>query len=343
MKMLKKCVLAGLVLLCSVYAVAGQYQNEVAILADRLIADQSPIGNWGEPGFTGEAVIGLVQAYQITGNVAYKQAAEQGGQAILDDPEFATYGPYGAEAYALTRLSEISDNAASNQWRTAAENFYTQVQNSGTANYISSWSGQDKSEAMYDIARHTVSASYLNIDTNIWRQGVLGIIEELDSSNAPVMGLGMATWALSSSGGLGTDFISTTTGSPWSVTREAHLPNILAGYHDDLDGSFFTTFELVFDSGYTETTAMALLGLIDANGGYTGGDFDDLIAEGLAALVGGIGANGDVYWKIGDSSEAMQYFLMGQTLEVIPEPASVLLLGMGALALLKRKRSGKEA
>jgi len=327
-------------------AVAGLVSDAINLAGNDLVADQQVNGSWGEQGFTGEAVIGLAHAYQLTGTSSFKTAAQAGGDYILTDAMYNsstgsyTYGPYASGAYALSRLSEVSDNPADNTWRTALEDFYSQVSTGGTAGFINSWSSQEDSSAVYDIARHTVAASYAGIDQSIWRSGLISALAELnDTDQAPVMGLGAGVWGLAQTGAMDSTFVSTDPTSHFYNVMLSQLPGMLAGHQAD-DGSFYTKFDHSFDYGYTETTAMAALGLIVANGANPGLGCDSIVLDSQLVLAGGVDPAGQVYWNIGDGTELQGYFLAGETLEVIPEPATVSLMGLGALLLtgLRRRR-----
>lgn len=343
-------VAIGLLLFTSFPAAAGQINDAINRAGGDLVTDQQTNGSWGEQGFTGEAVTGLAHVYQLTGTSAYKTTAQAGGSYILNDAGYNsstgsyTYGPYGGGAYALTRLSETSGNPASNTWRTALGDFYNQVSASsgGTSGYISNWEGQEDSSAVYDIARHTVAASYVGVDQSTWRSGLVSALADLDDTDeSPVMGLGSAVWGLSLTGTMGSTVVSNDSGSHFQNVTLNQLPDMLAG-HQAEDGSFNTRFDHSFGSGYTETTAMAALGLLAADGTMSGVDYDELISDSRLALAGGVDPAGKVYWQIGDSTELQGYFLAGETLEAIPEPATMSMMGIGMLLLtgLKRRNRG---
>ncbi len=330
-------------------ATAGTIGDAIARAGDDLVADQQSAGSWGEFGFTGEPVAGLVHAYELTATASYKTAADEGGMYCLYDEggynagtrTYAYRGLYASGAYALTRLSAISANPTSNTWRTAVDDFYEQIRGgAGTQNYIDYYlddSNAEDSSAVYDIARHTVAANYVGAtDQGTFRTGLIAALADLDGDdNSPVMALGAATWGLAISGPLDSTVISTDPASYFYNVMLSQLPGMLAGHQDTTDGSFFTKFDHGDGSGFTETTAMAALGLIAADESTYASE----ILDARLVLAGGVAnPGGDVYWKIGDNSYAQYYYAGGETLEVLPEPGTLVILGIGGLMCLRRRR-----
>ncbi len=139
-------------------ATAGPIDDAITRAAGNLVADQTGPGSWGEFGFTGEAVAGLANAYTLTATAAYKTAAESGGDYCLYDEGgynsgtgSYTWGLYAGAAYALTRLSEISGNPASNSWRTAVADDFNERNATSEINWYRS--NADDSSSVYDLAR----------------------------------------------------------------------------------------------------------------------------------------------------------------------------------------------
>ncbi|KKL46483.1 hypothetical protein LCGC14_2345120, partial [marine sediment metagenome] len=70
----------GVLLLAACGASAGVASPVVDGAVSRagawLVDNQNPGGDWSEFGFTGECLIGLVSAYEATGNTDYLSAAE---------------------------------------------------------------------------------------------------------------------------------------------------------------------------------------------------------------------------------------------------------------------------
>ncbi len=335
---MKRTVLKGLaagVLLATVTSIAGAQAIDAAITraTGDLVADQTGGGSWGEFGFTGEAVAGLAQAYELTATAGYKTAADNGGVYCLYNEggynsgtgTYASPGLFAGGAYGLTRLSDISTTPANNPWRTAVGDFYTQVRtDAGTQNYIDDYlddSNSEDSSAVYDIARHTVSAFYVGAtDQGTWRSGLITALADIDDSdNSPVMALGAAVWGLAQTGDMDGTVVSTNPASTFHNVTLSQLPGMLVG-HQAYDGSFYTKFDHSLGSGFTETTAMGALGLIAANGNDPS-LYSDEILDAQLVLAGGVDTGGDVYWKIRDNGYPRYYFAAGETLEVIAEPA----------------------
>ena len=325
---------------------AGIINDAIPRVTYGLLANQAGSGSWDELGFTGEPVAGLANIYALTAAAGYKTAAERGGDYCLYDEGgydagtgTYTYGLYSGGAYALTRLSEISANPASNTWRTAVDDFYEQVRTgAGTQNYIDDYlndANAEDSSAVYDIARHTVSAFYTGAtDQSTWRSGLIDALADIDGGDdSPVMALGAATWGLALTGALDSTVIYSASTSYFRNVMLSELPAMLAG-HQDTDGSFFTKFSHGRGSGFTETTAMAALGLIAANGSTYASE----ILDARLVLAGGVDTGGEVYWEIGDNSYPQSYFTAGETLEVLPEPATLVILGIGGMISLCRRR-----
>jgi len=329
---------------------AGVVGDAIERAGDRLVAQQAGNGSWaGETGFTGSIVAGLVNAYSITGDASYKTAAESGGTWILNNssPNF-----YGDEAYALTGLSSLAADPGSNAWRTAASGYYAWVQGrpGGTAGYISAFSATNPSNAVFYLSPHAVAANYVSADDKaLWHQGVIDFLATVDDSTAdyPVMALGAATWALAQSGAMDGTLVdpSAPSGSTWDGVTLADLPGMLAGHQvasGDNAGSFFWRFDHAAPSGgdpsgFTEDTVFGTLGLIAADDADPSLGYDDEILAARTVLAGGVATDGKVYEHIW--SGGMNYHTYaGETLEALPEPATLGLLAAGGLVGLMRRR-----
>jgi len=354
MRCTKVAVLAGALLLLLVAApsavIGGAIDSAITRAADRLDASQAGDGSWtGEIYFTGSIVAGLVNAYETNGTASYKTAAEDGGTWILTNssPNFL-----GDEAYSLTRLSGISADPASNAWRTAASGFYTAVKASGggTSGYVSAYSGTNPSNAVFYLANHVVAATYVGAaDQSIWRQGVINFLADVTDSAAdyPVMALGIATWALAQSGSMDATLVDpgAAGGSTWDGVTLADLPGLLAGHQvgsgDNAD-SFYWRFDHAAPgggdpSGFTEDTVFGTLGLIAANDANPALAFDDEIFAARTVLAGGVAGDGKMYEHIW-SGGANYHTFAGETLQALPEPASLAFLATGGMLLLARRR-----
>ncbi|GAH62678.1 unnamed protein product, partial [marine sediment metagenome] len=202
-------------------------------------------------------------------------------------------------------------------------------------------SNAEDTSAVYDIARHTVAAFYVDAgDKATWRSGLVTALADVDDGDdSPVMALGAAVWALAKTGAVdGTPVDSgASPGSLWDGVTLGDLPAMLAGEQAP-DGSFYTKFDHNQGYGYTETTALGGLGLIAAHADNPSLGYEDEIYDARLVLAGGVDTGGEVYWKIGDSGQPQYYFAAGETLEVIPEPGVMSILAISAMAFLARRR-----
>jgi hypothetical protein len=332
--------------------------DAIVLGSDRLVATQAGNGAWpGAQSFTGPIIAGLASAYGIEGANEYKTAAEDGGTYILNT---AGGNFLGDEAYGLATLSEISADPSSNAWRTAVGNFYTAVKNSGggTLGYINalrSGYAEDSQPLLY-LAHHALAASYANaVDKSVWRQGVINTLADVDDNDGvPVMSLGAAVWALALTGDLDGAAITNDAGSYWYGMTLADLPAELASHQvpsgDTYGNSFYWRFDHTnggdpgsYAAGYTEDTVFGTMGLIGA-GSTASWNYDSEIQRAREVLAFGVddtlGSAGSVYlhsWEGGGS----HYAYIGETLQALPEPTALFMLGLGGMMLrVQRRRTG---
>jgi len=221
-------------------------QADILVAAQTHSVNPAVNGSWppaSQAWETGFIIPGLVRAYELSNDPAYKTSAELGGTWILNNrDEIPPSSPnshhfVGEEAYAMMRLSQINTNPASNPWRTEITNFYQDVSDlsavapgphgdypadypgnvAGTAGYIDKlvWFSVfgpegygEYSIVCNNIAHHVVAADYVNAtDLPVWREGLVKTLSMVTDDTAvyPVMALGAAVWALASTeGGLDT-------------------------------------------------------------------------------------------------------------------------------------------
>lgn len=333
------CLAVGAVLMMasSKNAVAA---DPVARGAGNLVAHQQADGNWlGETGFTGECVAGLVNAYLQTGTTTYLTAAQNGGEYCLYDEggyDGSTYsvGLFASGAYGLARLGQVD---TSHDWSEGVRNFYGQIKNGvGAQTYVNSiLSHAEATGAVYDLARHSVAASLVGAaEANVFRSNLIAALGGVkNSSSAPVMALGAAVWALGETGGFDSSVVSTASTSYFYNVPLSNLPGMLAS-HQAPDGSFYTTYNND-TPGFTETTAMASLGLIAASSDLQSYRSQIFLAQ--TRLGQGVDSDGFTSWAIGGGA-SQYFFTTGETLEVLPEPVTVVGLCLGFLAVQGRKR-----
>jgi len=315
----------------------------VVAIADRLAAEQIQegpnIGSWPEEtDFTGSIVAGMVDAYEMTSNSAYKTSAELGGDYIFASAQGNFFGD---EAYALARLSQISTDPNDNVWRTALINFYDSIKQDfgSTQEYIDLYVGTEPSTAVFYMANHVVAAYYVEAeDKEIWREGLIDWLAQVDdNSEFPVMALGVATWALAQTGSLDEALISPSgEGAPyWNGKKLLDLPELILSHQvaegQPGAGSFYWQFQHDESSlnGYTEDAIFPALGLVAVSWANSDMNIDiDIETATLAAreaLLGGISSEGIVWERLSHEGEIYYAFAgeMLQVLKVLPIPGDI--------------------
>jgi len=306
----------------------------VTTVADRLEAEQVTegldSGSWPkEAAFTGSIVAGMVGAYELTCENAYRRSAELGADYIL----WAAQGNfYGDEALALSRLSQIALDPFNNPYRTAVSDFYYNVKKSPdeTKGYISYFDGVEPSTAVFYLANHVVSTYSVDAeDRRLWRQGLIDRLAQVDDSSMfPVMALGIATWALAKSGPLDDVLIdpSMQGAAYWNFKALTDLPDLLVSHQVPKGlphaGSFYWQFhhEQGDPNGYTEDTIYATLGLIAASQINPNPNIEAAILAAQKALIDGISVDGTVWEHLSQEGETF-YIYAGEMLQVLFESA----------------------
>ena len=321
-------------------ALAISVGEAVNAVADRLAAEQIQIGDYrgswaGEADFTGSIVGGMVSAYEATSLSTYRAAAELGGDYILWSAQGNFFGD---EALALTRLSQIAADPNNNAWRTAVADFYAVVKTDypgGTQRYVEDFVGTEPSTAVFYMANHVVAAYYVDAaDKAIWRQGLIAWLCRVDdSSQFPVMALGVATWALAQTGPLDNSFISPSgEGAPyWIGKRLKDLPNLLLSHQvaegQPGAGSFYWRFNHSDGdlNNCTEDTIFATLGLLAASQLYTDPNVGSAVDAARPALLGGVTSEGIVWERLSQEGAIRCAYAgeMLQALAALPIPGDV--------------------
>lgn len=279
----------------------------IARLADHLVGEQvqsgSLAGSWPEEGSSSAGIAcGLVGAYESTGDIRYREAAELAATYFVRVAEGSFMGD---ETYTLIRLSETVALEAQTRYRQTVRNFYADVKEyaaGSTAGYISEFAQIDPSTAVFYLAHHAVAAYRADaVDRSIWRQGLVEFLAMVDDTSAacPVMALGIATWALAQTGPLDDTPVSRSQGGSgyWQGHALRDLPGLLAGHQVGPEGispgSFYWRFdhgdmgEAGLESGYTEDLVFGVLGLVAAKKACADSDcdVDAAIDAGQAALL----------------------------------------------------------
>jgi len=283
-------------------------------VADRLEDKQIKVGVsagiWPQEAlYTGAIAAGMVDAYIWTGDAGYLASAELAGGYILTAPQWNFLGD---EALALMQLSRTAADPQDNIWRTALETCYRFISQDvgGTARYLAGYGGTEPSTAVFYIAHHVVAAYYVNAaDKTMWRQGLLDWLAKVDdaSSNYPVMAMGVATWALASTGPLDNTLIdpSGVGAAYWNLKRLSDLPALLVGHQIPVGqpqaGAFYWRFDHTnsagqspFAGGYSEDAIYAAKGLAAAARRHPGLNLGGALSRARTALINGVAASGAV-------------------------------------------------
>jgi len=315
-------IYGGILILIAAWAASnavGALPAEDAVIA---VAERLEQGQWksgpnqglwpGDYMSTGPATAGMICAYEWMGDPAYRQSAEFGGRYIL-----SVSVPIGQlfadEVYAFVRLSQTSDDPNNNKWRTALVSFFkgNREQGETTAGYLRFFEKMDSSSSTFYIAHHTIGAYYVDdLDKETWREALIRTLARVDDKSAfPVMALGVATWALATTGPLDdTPVKSYGEAACWKGVVLSDLPGLLLSHQvpegEVFAGSFYWRFDHTggslggVASGYMEDAVYGALGLTAAAALETDAPDEDMkqaIRAAYPALLDGIDADGRVY------------------------------------------------
>lgn len=314
-------VLSILLLVGQSQATTLTSEDAANLMAARLVQEQIVDGNdqglWTpELQFMGPITAGMVSAYEWTGDSVFHSSAELAGSYVLNAG--AGVGSlWGDEVYALTRLSEVSDDRDENMWLIVAQDFFggrwNEADQSTAEKYIPLFDEVEPSTAVFYLAHYAIAANCLDDDDKeIWRQAAVQYLSRVDdTSNFPVMALGVATWALAITGPLDTTPITgDEKASPyWQGMTLSDLPTLLRDQQVPEEKPFGGSFYWRFDhatgdpegglaAGYTEDTAFAVLGLVAAasqDPNFPGVETDLAVDRAKESLLTGIDQEGRVY------------------------------------------------
>ncbi len=293
-------------------------------------------GVWvSEELFVGPVASGMACASEWTGNLAYRASAELAGDYILW--RGASVGNLmGDEAYALMRLSEMSDKPEESLWRTTLVDFYESPRlepTEGTTDeYIAFFDEVDPSTAVFYLAHHAITANYVDdLDKDRWRSAVIRYLSRVDDdSSFPVTALGAATWSLAATGPLDATPVARDyeACSCWEGVRLSDLPALLLTHQVPEDGFFGGSFYWRFDhsagetngvvAGYTEDTVFGVLGLIAtaAQDSLLGEETDAAVEAAQRTLLEGIDEDGRVYAHLARQGQVYHAFA-GEMLQAL--------------------------
>lgn len=311
----------------------------VKVVADRLESEQvkesENKGTWlDNMEFTGSITVGMVDAYNRTGENSYWASAELAGDYIL---RISNGNLYSDEALALTRLSDFATDPLNNIWRTTVSNFYSNIKqsSSGTQDYIALYEGLEPSAVVLYLAEHVVAAYSVGAeDIEIWRQSLVDWLSQVDDDcSFPVLALGSATWALAQTGRLDETLIdpSGEGTSYWNLKRLENLPSLLLSHQvpegQPMAGSFYWRFDhgdggwSIPISGFTEDTIYATLGLAAfyyANPVQNDSNLESALSAARSALMNSISPKGWV-WEHLSQNGIVCCVYAGEMLQVLCE------------------------
>lgn len=320
-------VLVNLLLISGFFpktVLASHIDETFDLVTARLIASQNSTGSWaGEEYFTGSILAGLAYAYEVTSDSACINACELGANYCMD---VAGGNFFGDEAYALARISEITQNPF---YADAVLEFYNGL---NTHQYIAGFNATDLSNAVFYIAHHAVAAHKVGAnDAGIWREALIYYLSLIDDDYAfyPVMSLGVATWALAQTGPMDDTKIDPNGLGQviWADVNLRDLPELLSS-HQVLSGEYSGSFYYRFDhetawpgseaSGYTEDTIFGVLGLIAANeitvepeSEEKVWDFEQEIQNAREALTASVSPGGFVWSHIWERTGSKVFYVYG--------------------------------
>ncbi len=359
-------ILAGAILLAAGTAAARADAVAIAINAasNSLVTQQSG-GMWsgyGATDYNGTILAGLVNAYNCTGVVTYRNAAQTGASALITQVNTSHSGIYlGDEAYALSQVASLQLTPGNNTYHNAANTFFASTIPNGYGNtsaYINSLTSQygtDKTQPAIYLSYLTVAAYTIDAQNNsttaygpAFRSAListLGKVADTGSDGSyqsyPTAALGAAVWALAQTG---TGLDNTTITGPSSgqnIFGGHKLADLPAMLHSRLDPATHTFQYMLTDNtykGYTEDTAFGILGL-DAydKSAHSTLYVSDITSARLALTAAVNTGTGDTYDNAISPSFAADVYA-GRTLQALqtPEPGTLATGLAAACGLLLR-------
>jgi hypothetical protein len=318
---------------------------------DRLVSLQNDDGGWDWPlddGTTATAspkntiapiAMGLAQAYQVTGDTAFKDALFNAGEFLLDKTN--NFSP--SDGYLAVQLDQIfggttySDHLKTNYYDPLAAGNYD-YKGEGTLYNTDSYVTKIRTDranggipnlAAWDVGMGLFAAGEMGADISAWIAGAEAEINELNGADYyDVIGLAGAIFGLAS---VGEDF-DPTAGEHAAAGSLDDLAAILAGYQ--IAGGGFTWNSNYLGEGEgnetVQETAYAILALnaVDpvAYAGVIAGAAQYL--KDVQLTTGGW----ENYTGSGENNEITGEALWA--IKAVPEPTTLLLLGFGLIGLV---------
>jgi hypothetical protein len=343
-KMKKLCLLIALFIGFTAAANADVYQAG----ADRLTALQNNDGGWdwtedGVPTTTSPKntiapiAMGLAKAYKQTGNSAHLAALTKAGSFLLS--KSGTFSAvdgylaaeldsvYGGTTYSDYVKANFYDKLSAGTYQRAGDaTLYTtetyinriRTNRSGTAANMGAW---DIGMGLY--AAVAIGAS----DTKAWITATTAEIDELSTDNYyDVVGLSGAILGLAAAG---VDY-DPQAGSFASASSIADLAGTLASYQLSNGAFTWNSYYVGDGNDAVQETAYAILALKAVGG------FDAEVAAAQNYLISAQLTTGG--WASSMDSTVENHELTGEALWAIPEPATMSILALGSLALLRKRK-----
>jgi len=318
--------------------------------ADRLTALQNNDGGWDWPlndgvatntspvNTIGPIAMGLAQAYKKTGDASHLAALVKAGNLLLS--KSGNFSP--SDGYLAVELDSVfgvttySDYVKANFYDKLAAGTYQRVGDAtyyDTSAYINRIrtirSGSQANMGAWDIGIGLYAASLIGAGTKEWITATTAEIDELDTDNYyDVVGLAGAILGLAAAG---VDY-DPTAGSFAAASSTADLAGMLAALQIS-NGAFTWNANYVsLTNEAVQETAYAILALQAAGG------FDSAVANARNYLISVQLATGGWNGYPSSLTSGENNELTGEALWAIPEPATMSILALGALAALRRRK-----
>ena len=297
--------------------------------------------------------MGLIQAYLATNDASMLTAINNASTAFLNKQQgnATSKGTFSAaDGYIAVALDQILGvNTHANHVKTqfydklAAGTYVRLGQQINTTDYVnlirSGRTGSQANMAAWDVGVGLFAANAIGADTQAWLDGTEAEINELSGDQFggyayyDVIGLAGGLLGLASVG----ENFDPTAGEHAAADSTAALADILASYQIE-GGGFAWTKNYVIPNDGDETVqetayAMLALSLFDsaAFAANIAGAADYLVSVQLAT------GGWETYTASGENNEITAEALWA--LSVVPEPATIALLSIGGLALLRKKKN----